>query len=69
MAESIILNSVGARTQPCFLTPLVSGKASDGLLIGEDTLEAVVVNLHTGGSGACRRSSLELRQHCSRAAS
>ena len=29
IAESIRLNSVGARTQPC-LTPLVTGKASEG---------------------------------------
>ena len=29
IAENIMLNSVGARTQPC-LTPLVTGKASEG---------------------------------------
>ncbi len=29
MAENIRLNSVGARTQPC-LTPLATGKASEG---------------------------------------
>ena len=51
MVESITLNNVRTTTQPYFLTSLVSGKASDGSLIGEDTLESVVVNLHMGGAG------------------